>query len=157
MELPLTGACQCGNVCYEVRAEPLTVYACHCTDCQRQSGSAFSLSMVVPRESIAITSGKPKEWSRKHESGRIIACIFCGDCGSRLYHNPRANAAVSIVKCGTLDDAALLQPVGHIWTRSAQKWFAIPVDSVSYEGQQPDMARLIAAWKKHRSASSDSS
>ena len=155
MQLPLTGACQCGNVRYEVRTEPLTVYACHCTECQRQSGSAFSLSMVVPRKSITIISGKPKEWLRTHESGRIISCIFCGGCGSRLYHNPQANAAVSIVKCGTLDGAAQLQPVGHIWTRSAQKWFAISAESVSYEGQPPEMSRLIAAWKKHRSTISD--
>jgi hypothetical protein len=59
------------------------------------------------------------------------------------------------VKCGTLDDAAQLQPVGHIWTRSAQKWFAIPAESVSYEGQPSEMSRLFAAWKKHRSTISD--
>ena len=147
MQLPLSGACQCRRVRYEINEEPLTVYACHCTECQRQSGSAFSLSMVVPRESITVVSGKPKEWLRAHESGRIISCIFCGDCGTRLYHNPRANMAITVVKSGTLDDAAQLRPVGHIWTRSAQKWFAIPADAVTYDGQQPDMSRLIAAWQ----------
>jgi len=147
MELPLSGACQCRRLRYEISAEPLTVYACHCTECQRQSGSAFSLSMVVPRESITVVSGKTKEWLRTHDSGRIISCIFCDDCGVRLYHNPRANAAITIVKYGTLDNVAELQPVGHIWTRSAQKWFTIPAEAVSYDGQQPDMSRLIAAWK----------
>ena len=147
MKLPLSGACQCRRVRYEISAEPLTAYACHCTECQRQSGSAFSLSMVVPRESIAVVSGKTKEWLRTHESGRIISCIFCDDCGVRLYHNPRANAAISIVKHGTLDNVDELQPVGHIWTRSAQKWFTISAEAVSYDGQQPNMSRLIAAWK----------
>lgn len=157
MQLPLTGACQCRNVRYEIRLEPLTVYACHCTECQRQSGSAFSLSMVVPREAIAIIGGKPKEWLRKHESGRIISCLFCDQCGTRLYHNPRVNAAISIVKSGTLDEAAKFPPVGHIWTKSAQKWFTIPAGSVTYEGQQPDMTRLIAAWENHQKAASDPS
>lgn len=147
MQLPLSGACQCKGVRYKINAEPLTVYACHCGECQRQSGSAFSLSMVVPRESITVVSGSPKEWLRTHESGRIISCIFCGTCGTRLFHNPRANEAISIVKCGTLDSVGRLQPVGHIWTSGAQKWFAIPTEAVSYEGQQPDMSRLIAAWK----------
>ena len=148
MKLPLTGACQCRSVRYEIRAEPITVYACHCTECQRQSGSAFGLSMVVPRESVVITAGKPKEWLRTHESGRIVSCMFCDNCGSRLYHNPKSNEAVTIVKYGTLDGAADFPPVGHIWTRSAQKWFPLPADSVCYEQQQPEMSRLVEAWKK---------
>ena len=150
MKLPLTGACQCRKVRYEIRAEPLTVYACHCTECQRQSGSAFSLSMVVPRASVAVVAGTPREWLRTHESGRVIACLYCGDCGARLYHNPRANEAITIVKSGTLDDAAKFPAVGHIWTSSAQKWLTLPEDSLVYERQQPDMTALTAAWKTYR-------
>lgn len=156
MPLPLPGACQCFNVRYQIRAEPLTVYACHCTECQHQSGSAFSLSVVVPRDSIAVVAGAPQEWLRTHESGRIISCIFCRDCGSRLYHNPRSNAAISIVKGGTLADIGQLHPVGHIWTSSAQKWFPISAESVTYEGQPPDMSRLMAAWKQSRQRESRS-
>src|SRR6266540_6887604 len=135
MKLPLTGGCQCGAVRYEVRAEPLTIYACHCTECQRQSGAAFALSMMVPRDAIVVTTGTPKEWRRPLESGRVILCLFCGDCGSRLCHNPERNPKVSILKPGTLDDTRWLQPVGHIWTRSAQPWFAISTDTVNYDGQ----------------------
>jgi hypothetical protein len=45
--------------------------------------------------------------------------VFCGDCGVRLYHNPKANEAITIVKLGTLDDLSWLRPVGHVWTRGA--------------------------------------
>jgi hypothetical protein len=47
MELPLGGGCMCGAVRYEISELPLRVYACHCTDCQRITGSAFSLGVVV--------------------------------------------------------------------------------------------------------------
>jgi hypothetical protein len=133
--------------------EPLTVYACHCTECQRQSGSAFSLSMIVPREGVAIVAGEPKEWLRRTDSGRMVSCMFCDDCGVRLYHNPKANEAITVVKAGTLDDPSWLRPVGHIWTRSAQRWFAIPAKTISYGVQPPDLYRLIEAWSAQRQSS----
>lgn len=150
MQLPLRGACQCRAVRYEISQEPLTIYACHCTDCQRQSGSAFSLSMIVPREAVTIVAGQPKEWIRRTESGRLVSCLLCGDCGSRLYHNPKTNEAITIVKSGTLDESRGLDPVGHIWTRSAQSWFPIPTDSIRYEVQPPSLSVLTEAWKARR-------
>jgi Glutathione-dependent formaldehyde-activating enzyme len=63
--IPLKGTCQCRKVRYEIRPELLTVYVCHCTECQWQSGSAFSLSMIVPREGVAIVADEPKEWLRR--------------------------------------------------------------------------------------------
>jgi hypothetical protein len=154
MKLPLSGGCQCGALRYEIRAEPTTLYACHCTECQRQSASAFSLSMVVPRQSVVITSGTPKVWRRLHESGRVIDCVFCGDCGARIYHEPERNPAVTIVKPGTLDDTSWLYPVGHIWTGSAQRWPGIPKDTVNYDKQPPEMSRLIAAWQTQQQSRS---
>jgi hypothetical protein len=152
MRLPLTGGCQCGAVRYEIRAQPLTVYACHCTECQRQSASAFSLSLVVARDAIAIVAGTPKEWRRVVEGTRAIQYLFCGECGVRLVHNPERNPRVSIVKPGTLDDTSWLEPVGHVWTRSAQSWFEVPADGVNYDAQPPDLARLIEAWRARQAA-----
>jgi hypothetical protein len=146
MRLPLTGGCQCGAVRYEIKAEPLTLYACHCTECQRQSGSAFALSLAVSRDAVVVR-GTPATWRRELESGRVIWCLFCGGCGTRLLHNPERNPRASIVKPGTLDDTKWLKPVGHIWTRSAQSWVDIPRDTVNYEGQPPDLSRLIEAWQ----------
>ena len=115
MKLPLTGGCQCGAVRYEIDAEPLTVIACHCTECQRQTASAFGMTIPVPRESLKITKGTPAHWERTAESGNIVGAAFCADCGVRLYHEP-ANRALLNVKPGTLDDASWIAPVGHIWT-----------------------------------------
>jgi hypothetical protein len=147
MQLPLTGGCQCKGVRYQITAEPLTVYACHCAECQRQSASAFGLSMPVPREAIAVVDGTPARWRRALESGRIIWCMFCGDCGVRLFHNPEVNPGVTIVKPGTLDDTSWLVPVGHIWTRSAQRWMPIPPDCVNEAAQPANLNPMIEAWQ----------
>jgi hypothetical protein len=87
MQLPLTGGCQCGSVRYQITANPLAVYVCHCTECQRQSGSAFALSLAVAREALVVVEGAPAVWRRELEGGRIIDCLFCGACGVRLFHN----------------------------------------------------------------------
>lgn len=146
MKLPLTGGCQCGAVRYEIDAEPLTVIACHCTECQKQSASAFGMTMPVPRESLTITKGKPAHWERTAESGNIVGAAFCVACGVRLFHEP-ANMAVLNVKPGTLDDASWVAPVGHIWTDKAQPWLRDRLEGVLYPRQQPNMERLIAAWR----------
>ena len=148
MRLPLQGGRQCGRLRYEIRAEPLSVYVCHCTECQRQSGSAFAMSAVVSRAALAYVSGHPRQWSRRTDRGTSMDGDFCADCGCRIAHYPSANETVAVVKPGTLDDTTWLVPVGHIWTRSAQPWVPIPADGVNYEGH-PDVARLIEAWR-HR-------
>ena len=150
MRLPLSGGCQCGAVRYEIAAPPLTLYACHCRDCQRQTGAAFALSMVVPRDAIRITRGTPRKWQRPGAdtaSGTPAGCLFCRDCGTRLYHLPSRAPELAVLKPGTLDDTGWLVPVGHIWTGSAQPWVEIPADTVNYARQPADFAALAAAWK----------
>jgi hypothetical protein len=150
MKLPLTGGCQCGALRYEVRAEPLAVYVCHCTECQRQSGSAFGMSAMVPRPALIYTKGVPRRLTRKADSGRSIESDMCESCGVRPVNLPAANDKVAIVKPGTLDDTSWLHPVGHIWTKSAQAWVSIPADSVIHEGHPADVSGLIDAWTKYR-------
>ncbi|WP_348252710.1 GFA family protein [Trichocoleus desertorum] len=106
---------------YEIRAEPLTLYACHCKECPKQSSSAFGLSMPVPRAAVVILQGQPKQWQRVSDSGREVSCLFCGERGTRLFHNPARNAKITNVKAGTLDDTSWLKPVGNLWTQSSQK------------------------------------
>jgi hypothetical protein len=148
--LPLTGGCQCGACRYVVSAAPLTLYACHCTECQRQSGTAFGMSMPVPRAGFAITAGTPAIWRRTAASGRAVDCAACATCGTRLAHFPTRNAAVVNVKPGTLDDTTWLRPVGHLWTRSAQAWVRIPDGVLAYDGQPSDFDALYAAWAATR-------
>ncbi|HWV55673.1 GFA family protein [Pseudorhodoplanes sp.] len=155
MKLPLTGGCQCGALRYEIRAEPLSVYVCHCTECQRQSGAAFGMSLMVPRPALIYVRGTPRRWKRKADSGRSIESDMCEVCGVRPVNHPSANDKISVVKPGTLDDTSWLHPVGHIWTRSAQPWVTIADGSVIHDGHPADVSGLIEAWKKHRATMRD--
>ena len=147
MTAPYSGGCQCGQIRYEIRAEPLTLYACHCKECQKQSSSAFGLSMPVPRAAVVILQGQPKQWQRVSDSGREVSCLFCGECGTRLFHNPARNAKITNVKAGTLDDTSWLQPVGNLWTQSSQKWVLLSDEILNYEAQPSDFSPLFERFE----------
>ena len=120
------GGCQCGKLRYRVDGEPLVLVACHCTECQRQSGSAFGMSLVVPRESFELLSGEPRTFTRKADSGGSVDCAFCGECGTRIFHSPSKLPTTLNVKPGTLDDTSWLSPAMHTWVSSKQPWVPIP-------------------------------
>lgn len=142
--LPWRGGCQCGAVRYVLHAAPLTLYACHCRECQRQTSSAFGLSLRVPAQSLEIT-GATKTTGRPDPSSPPVAGTFCPECGTRLIHR-RPGAETVNIKAGTLDDTSWIRPVGHLWTRSAQPGFAPPPGPLVYDGQPENYDSLIAAW-----------
>lgn len=151
--LPYLGGCQCGRIRYEIRAEPLTLYVCHCQECQKQSSSAFGMSMSVPSQAVVVLQGQAKEWTRKSDSGREVTCLFCGNCGTRLFHKPARNSNIINVKPGTLDDTSWLQPIGNLWTKRAQQWMHISDRMLNFEGQPEDYAILQEQWKRKRGSS----
>lgn len=128
------GGCQCGDVRYTIRGEPLGLAVCHCSECQRQSGSAFGMSMIVPREAFSVT-GETRSFTRKTDAGGELECVFCPRCGTRLYHSPSRLGAVLNVKAGTLDDTSGLAPSAHVWTKRRQPWVVIPEGVPCFEEQ----------------------
>ncbi len=141
--LPLTGGCQCGRHRYTISALPLTVYACHCGDCQTQSGSAFGLSMPVWRNTLTGDLEGLGSWERKAASRRIVKARFCQQCGTRLFHEPSRNPEIVNVKPGTLDDTSWLRPIGHLWLDSAQPWFQVPDGDLRYRAQPDSFEALF--------------
>lgn len=123
MTKPLTGGCQCGHIRYELAGEPLALVVCHCKECQRQSGSAFGMSLAVARGAFQLRSGALKSFEVKCDSGRLKTCAFCPECGTRIYHQTQGGMSI---KAGTLDDTASLKPDSHYWTMRKQPWVAIP-------------------------------
>lgn len=150
---PQRGGCLCGEVEYELAEEPLTVYACHCRDCQRQGGSAFSLSAVVRSDALRLLRGEPGEYSIRMRDGRVKSARFCTRCCTRLF-NPSGRPGLTVLEGGTLHDPARLRPAGHIWTRSRQPWVEIPEGDLRYERQPaPDeWLELVRLWKERASA-----
>ncbi len=139
MRRKVEGGCQCGAVRYSIEAEPKMIYACHCTICQRQSGSAFGMAVVFGDGKIEMAGIEPGTFERDGV-GRKMRCIFCPRCGSRLYHQWFTEAGdipfVSI-KPGTFDDASWVIPDFHIWTQHKQPWIKFSADDVVYEQRMP--------------------
>ena len=134
---PMTGGCQCGAVRYTITGTPRRLTACHCTDCQRQSGSAFGMSLVVAAEDFRLTEGELARHETVSAAGRRKAGCFCPACGTRIYHQAEWRRGDLTVKPGTLDDTSGLVPDMHIWTASKQPWVVIPEDVESHPGQPP--------------------
>lgn len=141
------GGCQCGALHYEVRGEPLAVCACHCTDCQRRSGSAFGMTLFAARDQVTLVRGTPARYDYAQEDGRRWLGTYCGNCAIRLWsESPRA-PHVLFLAAGTLDDTSGLEPVAHVWTRSAQPWVVIPAGVLVFD-TQPEMDVLMRAWRE---------
>ena len=120
----MDGGCQCGSVRYRVEGKPpFGLAVCHCTECQRQSGSAFGMSLAVASSAFKLRSGALKTFEVKCDSGRIKTCAFCLECGTRIYH--QIGNGMSI-KAGTLDDTSSLKPDSHYWTMRKQSWVVVP-------------------------------
>ncbi|KIW01841.1 uncharacterized protein PV09_06691 [Verruconis gallopava] len=79
-----SGSCSCGKIKVSVEGEPVAQGLCHCLDCRKVSGSAFTVNAVVKAEHFHVT-GTPKAWHKVADSGNKIVNYFCGDCGSPVY------------------------------------------------------------------------
>lgn len=115
------GRCHCGAVSYEGEADPARVTACHCTDCQMLTGSAFRLSLPVPRESFVL-HGEATEYVKVAESGNRRVHAFCGKCGSPIYSRAVDDPPMYTLRVGCLDERAQLPPRRQMWCQSALPW-----------------------------------
>lgn len=131
-----TGRCLCGQVSYILGASPLLTAVCHCRNCQRQSGSAFSIIVLAKTATVEI-DGNLRTFLDKAENGASIERRFCPDCGSAMFSWQSSAPDRLIIKAGTLDDPSGLRPSVHVWCASAQPWVAIPENVVRFPGNPP--------------------
>lgn len=144
---PVEGGCQCGAVRYRLRAAPLSVYNCHCKDCQRFSGAGWSMSMIAKADDFEVLSGRTEAYARKADSGNVIVMNFCSHCHNWLWNDPPAGE-IKVVRAGTLDDIDWAAPVGNIWTSSKAAWARIDPDLVNFEKGAVDRTPLYEAWTR---------
>ena len=149
------GGCLCGSVRYRLSAEPLTCYVCHCTDCQRRTGGAFAISLIVPAAALELTRGTTSPYSATLADGRVKRGQLCTACGTRLWGEPVRNPAIRVLQPGTLDEPSHFPPVAHIWTRSAQPWVVFPAGVALFAKQPEERMQLAKLWQEqHGSAAS---
>jgi hypothetical protein len=137
-----TGGCQCGTIHYSLSGAIPPAYACHCTECKKQSGSAFGLSIAI-------------EWARLKCSGTVVISeglsysgklklrCFCPKCGTRMWHRESPDSAWITLKAGTLDCAHQIVPRGHLWVSKKQPWIVLDPNLPAFDTQPDD----VQAWR----------
>jgi hypothetical protein len=125
MTARLEGGCACAAVRYQLRSEPLFVHCCHCLNCQRQTGSAFVINVLIEADRVELLSGEPQPVAVPRSGGKKQKIWRCPDCQVAVfsqYTTPR----VRFVRAGTLDDPTAVSPDVHIFTRSRLPWVTLP-------------------------------
>jgi len=127
----ISGGCLCGQVRYSAKADPAFVGVCHCKNCQKQAGTAFSVVGGIPKAAVSI-KGRLKTYHGKGDSGQPVLRSFCPECGSPITTDVAVMPETIIIKAGTLDDTSWLDPKMHIYCDSAQRWTTIPAGSQKF-------------------------
>lgn len=140
----MEGGCACGSVRYRLGSAPLFVHCCHCTECQRQTGSAFVLNALIETDRIALLAGSPEPVPVPTGSGRPHDIHRCPSCRVALWSDYGRRPALRFVRVGTLDAPARLPPDVHIYTRSRLPWVVPPAGVPAFEAYY-DLQRLWPA------------
>ncbi len=127
----ITGGCLCGKIRYSATAEPALVAVCHCQNCQKQTGTAFSVVVGVPKSAVSI-EGQLKTFHDRGDSGQPVDRNFCPECGSPIFSELAVMPELRFIKAGTLDDTTWLDPKLHVYCDSAEKWVHIPEGSQKF-------------------------
>jgi hypothetical protein len=126
------GGCACGAVRYRLASAPLFVHCCHCLNCQRQTGSAFVVNLLIEADRVEVLEGAPEVDDLPRDDGppqRVFRCPACRIALFSEYSSPK----VRFVRAGTLDDPRGIAPDVHIFTRSKVDWVVLPPDVPAFE------------------------
>jgi hypothetical protein len=119
----IRGSCYCGAATYEIHGRLLMFANCHCPDCRKFSGSAFSSVLATESGGFKVTSGEDRLVSFPSSPGKRR--FFCGSCGCHLFLRADHRPNMVFVRAGTLDDDPGLQPQGHFWISVKAPWHTI--------------------------------
>jgi len=131
------GSCSCGMVKLHLTSAPMFIHCCHCTDCQRQTGSAFVLNALIESDRVQILEGDTRSFPQPTDSGRPHVIHRCPQCGTAMWSNYGGREQARFVRVGTLADAHALPPDVHIYTRSKQPWVQLPGNANGATGKPP--------------------
>jgi len=123
----LDGGCTCRQVRYRMTSAPLIVHCCHCSWCQRETGTAFALNAMIESDRVQLLQGEVEVVDTPSNSGKGQGISRCPRCRVAVWSNyGGAGDALRFVRVGTLDDPGALPPDIHIFTSSKQPWLSLP-------------------------------
>jgi hypothetical protein len=132
MSAGLEGGCSCGQVRYRLTANPMIIHCCHCLNCQRQSGSAFAINILIEADRVEILAGEPRRADAPRDDGSAQRIFRCPACQVAVY-SEYSRPDIWFVRAGTLDDPFRAAPDVHIFTRSKRDWIALPDSAPAYD------------------------
>ena len=127
------GACTCGQVRFRMTSDPLFVHCCHCSWCQRESGTAFALNALIEADRVELLSGEVEIVDTPSASGKGQRISRCPRCRVAVWSNYGGGDAVRFVRVGTLLEPDRLPPDVHIFTSSKLPWVVLPDDVPIFE------------------------
>ena len=142
---PLEGGCGCRDVRYRLETPPLFVHACHCSWCQRETGTAFALNAMIESDRVTLLSGTPKVVKTPSNSGAGQMVARCPACDIAVWSNYGGGGdRIRFVRVGTLDQPAAAPPDIHIFTSTKQPWISLPPGAPAV----PDYYDRAAHWPR---------
>lgn len=128
------GGCTCGSVRYRLSSPPMFVHCCHCSWCQRETGSAFVLNAIIEADRVELLAGGVEIVDTPSESGKGQKISRCPRCHVAVWSNyAGAGDAVHFVRVGTLDDPGRFPPDVHIFTSTKQPWVSLSGDTPAFD------------------------
>jgi hypothetical protein len=132
MSAPIEGGCSCGAVRYRLMSEPLFTHCCHCLNCQRQTGSAFVINLLIETDRVELLAGEPRPVDVPRDDGSTQTIFRCPTCQVAVF-SQYGHPGVRFVRGGTLDQPSRLEPDVHIFTRSKVDWVTLPGSAPAFE------------------------
>ncbi len=129
----LDGGCACGEVRYRLTSEPMFVHCCHCLNCQRHTGSAFVINMLVEAARVELVSGAPQPITMPLNGGSPNQIFRCSRCQVAVWSEYGGRSEVRFVRAGTLDNPSGVSPDVHIYTRSRLPWVVLPASVPAFD------------------------
>jgi hypothetical protein len=134
-DLPLTGGCLCGGVRFRVDAPLVVATYCHCTRCQRRTGTAASAQARIQPGSLTVTQGE--ELIRTYAPPDGFPKLFCGACGSALWSRSPDDPEIMSVRLGAFDSDPGIRPSLRQFVAYAAAWEDIPDDGLPRYDERP--------------------
>ena len=125
MSVPREGGCACGAIRYRLASEPMIILCCHCLNCQRQTGSAFVVNLLIEADRLEAVAGTAQPVDAPRDDGSVQRIFRCPHCQVAVFSEYGARE-VRFVRGGTLDDPTDIAPDVHIFTRSKVGWVTVP-------------------------------
>ena len=133
----ITGGCFCGAIRYEIEGAPFRIANCHCDDCRKATGAAYSTNVFFKEEQITVLRGSTKKFDHVADSGNGMTKEFCGNCGSQIFGTGAMRPGVIHVKVGTIDDASFVAPDVNLYTSHALGCTLIDENVDNFETMPP--------------------